>query len=151
MERKRSYRKQSATFGPWLRAAISAAGLTLGEFAAQVGAGKSSVSRWVNGRVPEASFIDAIADVLVMDYDLVAEKAGYRPALPTDELDAMHARLDPYLLQVIDNNHALDTVEATVKSVVAGFVAAGQPAAPAPSVQDDPAASPPRARPARSS
>lgn len=80
-----TYRKQSESFGPWLASRIKQAGLTQAEFAKRVGASKSSVSRWIHGRVPEASFIDAIADVLVVDYDTVATKAGYRPRELGDE------------------------------------------------------------------
>jgi transcriptional regulator with XRE-family HTH domain len=66
------------------------------EFAARLGVGHSTVSRWVNGRVPEAGLLERIADVLVLDYDLVATKAGYRPAIhevPPDSREARAAHL----------------------------------------------------------
>jgi transcriptional regulator with XRE-family HTH domain len=61
------------------------------EFALKVGVGRSTVSRWANDQQPSGEYIDPIADVLVLDYDLVATKAGYRPAVyetPPSEREA---------------------------------------------------------------
>lgn len=79
-------RKQSATFGPWLEVRIGMSGLSRQQFADRVGVSKSTVWRWINGRVPEASYIEKISDVLVIPYDEVATRAGYRPR-GLDELD----------------------------------------------------------------
>jgi transcriptional regulator with XRE-family HTH domain len=66
------------------------------DFAERVGASTTTVSRWIHGRVPQAKYIDPISDVLVLDYDLVATKAGYRPAIhevPPDSREARAAHL----------------------------------------------------------
>lgn len=100
MKRESTYRQQSPAFGAWLLSEIKAAGMTQGEFAEKVGVSRTTVSRWVKGRIPDGVFIDPIADVLLLDYDEVSERAGYRPRLSSDDLDAVHARLDPRLRRV---------------------------------------------------
>lgn len=88
-------------FGEWLMREIRDRGMNQSEFAKRVGVGTSTVSRWVNGRKPEADLIDAIADVLVLDYDLVATKAGYRPReLLELDPDSATARLMPLIEQI---------------------------------------------------
>lgn len=84
MRTKRSEIRNPA-FGSWLRSAIVARGMTQNQFASAIGASKSSVSRWVHGDAPKGEFIEKIADVLVLDYDLVATKAGYRPSELLDD------------------------------------------------------------------
>ena len=67
------------TFGPWLATMIKNQGMTQKEFADKVGVGQGSVSRWVKWRAPQAKYIRPIANALMVDYDLVNTKAGYRP------------------------------------------------------------------------
>ncbi len=85
MKRGATYRPQVPAFGSWLLSKIKEAGLNQGEFADRVGVSRTTVSRWVNGRVPDGTFIDPIADVLLLEYDIVATKAGYRPRGLLDE------------------------------------------------------------------
>lgn len=88
-------------FGSWLRGAIAARGLSQNEFADAIRASKSSVSRWINGDAPKAEFIERIADVLVLDYDVVATKAGYRPReLMELDPESPEAQLVPLIRQV---------------------------------------------------
>lgn len=118
MKRSRTYRRQSTTFGPWLLARLKDAGLTQGEFAERVGVSPTTVSRWVNGRVPDGSFIDQIADVLVLDYDLVSMQAGYRPRLSIDQIERFRRIAEPYARKidwedddnVIEIRYALDHI-----------------------------------------
>jgi len=86
MERTSS-RSAPEGFGAWLLSQIKARGMNQTEFAAKVGVKHPTVSRWVSGRRPEAELIERIADVLVLDYDFVATKAGYRPRELTLEVD----------------------------------------------------------------
>lgn len=88
--------RTNPAFGAWLLGEIQAAGMSRAEFAKKVGVSHVTVGRWINGRVPDAGYIDPIADVLVLDYDKVATKAGYRPRLPMEGLDKFHALADPY-------------------------------------------------------
>ena len=61
----------------------------------------TSVSRWIHGRRPNGEYIERIADVLVLDYDLVATKAGYRPReLLELDPDSATARLMPLIEQI---------------------------------------------------
>lgn len=150
MRRGSTYRPSSPQFGSWLLSEIRAAGMNQGEFADRVGVSRTTVSRWVHGRVPDGVFIDPIADVLTLPYDVVSERAGYRPALPDEALDAIHARLDPHLRKVLDNDNALDTIEIAVRSIVAGIMASGRTPASAPAAPSDQAAPASPARPARS-
>jgi transcriptional regulator with XRE-family HTH domain len=96
------YMKQPSTlrgsnaFGQWLLGEIRSRGMNQTEFAKRVGASTTTVSRWIAGRIPEGKYMDPIADVLVLDYDLVATKAGYRPAIqevPTSEREARAVEL----------------------------------------------------------
>jgi transcriptional regulator with XRE-family HTH domain len=56
-----------------------------------------TVSDWINNkRLPSPTSVERISDVLVLDYDLVATKAGYRPAIhevPPDSREARAAHL----------------------------------------------------------
>lgn len=45
----------------------------------KVNAGTRTISRWIDGRIPEASQIERIADGPARDYNVVATNAGYRP------------------------------------------------------------------------
>ena len=76
MKRGSTYRSPSPAFGAWLLSEIKAAGMNQQEFADSVGVSRTTVSRWVKGRVPDGVFIDPIADVLLLDYDEVSERAG---------------------------------------------------------------------------
>lgn len=75
-------RSVNREFGNWLKHQLLSRDLNQSEFALKMGVGHSTVSRWVSGRSPEARFLEQIADVLFVDYDLVATRAGYRPVLP---------------------------------------------------------------------
>ena len=86
MSENRSEKRNSA-FGSWLRSAILARGVTQNEFACSIGVSKSTVSRWINGDTPKGEFIEKIADVLVLSYDFVDTKVGYRPKELDDEGD----------------------------------------------------------------
>jgi transcriptional regulator with XRE-family HTH domain len=93
-------------FGPWLKSQIQARGMTQGEFAQAVGVSATSVSRWIAGDQPKGIHIDAIADVLVLDYDVVATRAGYRPReLLQIDPDSPEAQLLPYIRAVDWSKH----------------------------------------------
>lgn len=99
---KQDVSSRGLAFGNWLASEIRLRGLNQAEFAQKVGATPTTVSRWVNGRVPAGRFIERIADVLVLDYDLVATKAGYRPReLLEIDPDSPTARLEP-LIEAVD-------------------------------------------------
>lgn len=86
----------SSGFGPWLKSQILSRQMTQNEFAKAVGVSPTSVSRWIAGDQPKGGYIDYIADVLRLPYDLVATKAGYRPAIeevPPDSREARAAHL----------------------------------------------------------
>jgi transcriptional regulator with XRE-family HTH domain len=71
--------------------------LNQSEFANLAGVKPATVSRWVNNeRAPDAEYLLPIADALMVDYDLVATKAGYRPPIhevPPDSREARAAHL----------------------------------------------------------
>lgn len=120
MEKNASGR-ESVRFGEWLMHQIRDRGMNQSEFAKRVGVGTSTVSRWVNGRKPEADLIDAIADVLVLDYDLVATKAGYRPReLLELDPDSATARLMPLIEQIDWDSRPgrLEEVEAEFRFMI---------------------------------
>lgn len=83
--RKSGVDANGSTFGAWLSREIKSQGMSQGEFARRVGVSATTVSRWVNGRVPDGQFIERIADVLLLDADEVLTRSGYRP--PDSELD----------------------------------------------------------------
>lgn len=90
------------SFGSWLKSAIAARGMTQNEFASAIGASKSSVSRWTNGDAPKGTFVERIADVLVLDYDIVATRAGYRiPELMLVDPESPEAKLLGLKLDVV--------------------------------------------------
>lgn len=95
-----TYRKQSPSFGAWLASQIKLRGMNQREFAERMGVSQSTVSRWIKGRVPDGSFIDLIADVLVLDYDLVSMQAGYRPRLSMDQINQFRAIAEPYAKRI---------------------------------------------------
>ena len=111
--------RTTTEFGARLLREIEAAGMSRAEFARKVGVSHVTVGRWINGRIPEATLIDAIADVLVLDYDLVAEWAGYRPRLPREHLDSIHTRLDPRLRKVQWSESRYRMVEAILDQMLA--------------------------------
>src|SRR5687768_15256517 len=71
--------RDDPAFGAWLAREIKRAGMNQKEFADAAGVGTSTVSRWINGRVPDAQYCDLIADALQLDIDDVLARAGYRP------------------------------------------------------------------------
>lgn len=80
----------------------------------RMGVGTSTVSRWVNGRIPDARLIERIADVLVLDYDFVSLNAGYRPeGLDGVEDDIIKREILPMLRQIdFSDDVALERVKA---------------------------------------
>lgn len=93
---------RNGTFGEWLRSAIIARGMTQNEFAIAIGVSKSTVSRWINGDTPKGQFIEKIADVLVLSYDFVNTKVGYRPKELDDEGEDIVKREILPMIQKID-------------------------------------------------
>ena len=118
MKTRHTYRKQSKTFGDWLMRQIERRGMKKAHFADAIGVSRTTVGRWVEGRVPEASFIDKISDVLVLDYDYVAEQAGYRPHIEDDALEDIHVRLDPLLRKMDETD--IEILIDTARSLVRG-------------------------------
>lgn len=83
-------------WGAWLLQQIKRREMNQVEFSERVGVKPATVSRWVNGRVPKGSYLDTIADALMLDFDTVATNAGIRPAIqqvPTSEREARAAEL----------------------------------------------------------
>ena len=97
-------RGHSPAFGSWLASQLRGRDLNQSEFAARLGVSQSTISRWINGRIPEATLLDRIADVLVLDYDFVATKAGYRPLIHEVSPDSREARA-AHLVTRIDWEH----------------------------------------------
>lgn len=111
----------SKTFGPWLASMIQARGLNQAEFADKVKASPTTVSRWINGRVPNAKYIQPIADVLLLDYDLVATRAGIRPRSLLDrhnDPESAEAQLMPLIQRINWTPERLQTVLALLGSLV---------------------------------
>lgn len=111
----------SKTFGPWLASMIRARGLNQAEFAERVGASATTVSRWINGRVPAAKYIDDIANVLLLDYDLVATRAGIRPRSLLDKRndpESPEAQLMPLIQRINWTPERLQTALAFLGSLV---------------------------------
>lgn len=108
MDVKRNQPVESA-FGTWLESKMNNFGWTRTETAKKLGVTKMTVGRWVNGRVPEASYIERIADVFLADYDLVATKAGYRPRELILEVDPESAegQLVPIIRQIAWDDRSL--------------------------------------------
>ncbi len=106
MSEKRS-EKMIPAFGVWLKSEIAARGMSQNEFAKAVGVSPTSVSRWINGDQPKGEHIDPIADVLVLDYDLVNNRAGYRPReLLQIDPNSPEAQLLPYIRAIDWETHA---------------------------------------------
>lgn len=94
-------KRVEAGFGEWLSSQLASRKLSQEEFASKVQVSQATVSRWMNGRRPAGRYIDPIADVLLLDYDLVSSKAGYKPvaSLSVDPESAI-ARLVPLIEKV---------------------------------------------------
>lgn len=113
--------KAPSDFGSWLRSQIARRDLTQGEFAKAIGVSPTSVSRWIkHGDRPKAEHIDPISDVLVLDYDLVATKAGYRPRELSMEVDptSPEGQLVPMIRQIAWTDDML----RSVKYLMQGFI-----------------------------
>ena len=66
--------------------------MTQGEFARAIHVSPTSVSRWIkHGDRPKAEHLEPISDILVVDYDLLATRAGYRPKELMLEVDPASA------------------------------------------------------------
>lgn len=111
---------QSETFGPWLASMIRARGMNQVEFSEKVGASATTVSRWINGRVPAGRYLQHIADVLLLDYDLVAERAGYRPRKLRErsDPDSPLAQLMPLIERVEWTDERLRTAMGLLRTMV---------------------------------
>lgn len=91
----------SNEFGRWLQHQLDRREWKPADFARKARVSSGLVSNWLSGaRRPNPASVDKIADALVIDVDEVLTRAGHRPALPRDELEAVHARLDPRLRRV---------------------------------------------------
>lgn len=98
-------------WGSWLKSQIVARGLSQNEFAKKADVSKSTVSRWMGDYQPSGLFVDRIADVLVLDYDLVATRAGYRPKeLLQVDPESAEARLLPYIRQIEWTDEAFEMI-----------------------------------------
>lgn len=82
----------------WLREQLRIREWTQSDFARRLNVGTGTVSRWMQGRPPDTSYCDLIADVLHADVDLVLSLAGHRPPVAPDALSdqrrELHALLD---------------------------------------------------------
>jgi transcriptional regulator with XRE-family HTH domain len=105
-------------FGAWLETQMAALGMKPIDLARKIEVSHVTVGRWLNGRQPDAKYIDALADALLLDYDLVSERAGYRPRLPKERLDVIHERLDPRLVRV----HWDDSRFRMIESILNQFI-----------------------------
>lgn len=89
-------------WGEWLDHQLRSRNMSQEDFADKVGVAQGTVSRWVKGRRPAGKYIDLISDVLMLDYNIVATKAGYRPRTMLEiDPDGPVARLVP-LIERID-------------------------------------------------
>lgn len=99
--RKAEHRDSGHDFGRWLAAAIRERGINQAVFAERVGASETTVSRWINRRVPDGAFIGPIAQVLMLDYDYVAGLAGYRPqGAPALDPETPEGRIVPLVRRI---------------------------------------------------
>lgn len=65
---------------------------------------------------PKGAHIDAIADVLVLDYDVVATRAGYRPReLMQIDPDSPEAQLLPYIRAIQWSDRELEMIKAQLR------------------------------------
>lgn len=93
--------------------------MNLSEFAEAVDVSISSASRWIHGRIPRADYLERIADVLVLDYDELATRAGYRPAdIGAVKAGSPEAILLPYIQRAEWTEERLDTVKAIINQMI---------------------------------
>ncbi len=87
------------------------------EFAKAAGVGNSTVSRWINGRLPEAQYCDRIADVLHLDVDDVLARAGYRPGAQRSPAEETRAALVAMMQTVnLDNPERVAHLRRTLET-----------------------------------
>ena len=115
-----SSRPENKVFGSWLQSMILSRGMNQAEFAEKVDASPTTVSRWINGRVPAGKYLQRIADVLLLDYDLVATKAGYRPTTLDRHRDpeSPEAQLMPLIQRIDWTDDRLSSAMALLRSFV---------------------------------
>ncbi len=109
---------QAAPFRLWLADQLRVRGWNRADAAKRIGVDPSTISRWLNGdRLPSPELVERIADVLVVDYDFVATKAGYRPReLDGDEDDIIKRELLPLMRQIDwTRGLALEAVKANLE------------------------------------
>lgn len=106
-------------FGAWLQWQLDRREWTQSDFARKAGVSTGLVSNWIGGaRRPTPASVDKIADALMLDVDEVLTRAGHRPALPTDAIDALHARIDPYLRRLAGRPGMDDRIVNGVRNLV---------------------------------
>ncbi len=120
MDAKRNPPVQSA-FGSWFESKMKDFGWNRTETATKLGVTKMTVGRWVNGRVPEASYIERIADVFLVDYDLVATKAGYRPPDFRVDPDSAEGQLVPIIRQIAWDDRSLKSAVLYMEGLAKAF------------------------------
>lgn len=93
--------ERASTFGAWLDHKLKLKQWKGADLARRLGVANGDVSRWRRGvTIPSPASIINIADELYADADELLALAGHRPSMPRDELERVHARLDPYLCKV---------------------------------------------------
>lgn len=113
--------KAPSDFGSWLRSQITSRKMTQKEFADAIGVSPTSVSRWIkHGDRPKAEHIDPISDVLVLDYDLVATRAGYRPKELMLEVDptSPEGQLIPLIRKVKWSEGEIERAKSYFETVI---------------------------------
>ena len=81
------------------------------EFAKLAAVGTSTVSRRMNGSVPEGVLLERIADILVLDKDIVATRAGYQPKeLLEIDPDLPEVPLLPYIRAITWDDYTLESI-----------------------------------------
>jgi transcriptional regulator with XRE-family HTH domain len=86
-------------FGNWLRRKLKDQGMSQSDLARAMETSTGTVSMWVTGkRVPDPDSCDRIADVLLLDLDVVLFQAGHRPLTqhlsPDDPALEFHGLID---------------------------------------------------------
>ena len=120
--------QQEVGFGAWLQWQLDRREWSQSDFARKAGVSTGLVSNWVSGvRRPSPASVDKIADALMIDVDDVLMRAGHRPALSTDAIDALHARIDPYLRRVAGKPGMDDRIVSGVRNLVELLEGVSQP------------------------
>jgi transcriptional regulator with XRE-family HTH domain len=92
--------------------------MTQTEFSEKTGVQQSTVSRWVNGRVPEGHYFDRIADALMVNFDAVAEQAGVKPKEFRVDPNSPEGLLVPLVRKVVWTDDRLHFMMASLRSMI---------------------------------